>query len=217
VNHIQLSPRQERIVDIVKGRGPVTGEQIASELAVSRATLRPDLTILTMSGILEARPRVGYFYSGRSPRTVAAEEIRRLLVQDCKSIPVVVRETTSAYDAIVTMFTENVGTLAVVSDGSILEGVISRKDMLKASLGQTELRQVPVAVLMTRMPNVVTVLPEETVYAAARRMIEQEVNSLPVVRPLPDPGGKGRESLQVIGRITKTTITRLFMELGEGR
>ena len=35
-----------------------------SILNVTRATLRSDLAILTMTGILDARPKVGYFYSG---------------------------------------------------------------------------------------------------------------------------------------------------------
>ena len=56
---IELSKRQQQIVDIVKNNGPITGEHIAERLDLTRATLRPDLAILTMSGILEARPRVG--------------------------------------------------------------------------------------------------------------------------------------------------------------
>jgi DNA-binding FadR family transcriptional regulator len=39
---------------------------IAKKLNVRRATLRPDLTVLTMAGLLEARPRVGYFYTGKT-------------------------------------------------------------------------------------------------------------------------------------------------------
>ncbi len=59
---MRLSERQEKIVELVKRSSPMTGEQIASQLNLTRATLRPDLTILTMTGFLEARPRVGYFY-----------------------------------------------------------------------------------------------------------------------------------------------------------
>ena len=53
-------------MQIVKDQGPITGEHIAEQLHLTRATLRPDLAILTMAGFLEARPRVGYFYSGKS-------------------------------------------------------------------------------------------------------------------------------------------------------
>ncbi|MDE9438310.1 helix-turn-helix domain-containing protein [Staphylococcus xylosus] len=65
VSVIELSKRQQQIVEIVKNNGPITGEHIAERLSLTRATLRPDLAILTMSGILEARPRVGYYYSGK--------------------------------------------------------------------------------------------------------------------------------------------------------
>ena len=58
---MRLSERQEKIVEMVKKTSPMTGEQIARQLKLKRATLRPDLAILTMTGVLEARPRVGYF------------------------------------------------------------------------------------------------------------------------------------------------------------
>ncbi|RYD04099.1 hypothetical protein N752_16080 [Desulforamulus aquiferis] len=54
---MELSKRQETILEIVKKNGPITGEQIAEQLNLTRATLRPDLSILTMAGLLEARPR----------------------------------------------------------------------------------------------------------------------------------------------------------------
>ena len=63
---MELSERQEKIVEIVKDNGPITGEKIAEKLGLTRATLRPDLAILTMAGFLDARPRVGYFYTGKS-------------------------------------------------------------------------------------------------------------------------------------------------------
>ena len=65
---VELSERQEKIIEIVKESGPITGEQIADNLNLSRATLRPDLAILTMAGYLDARPRVGYFLLGKQDR-----------------------------------------------------------------------------------------------------------------------------------------------------
>lgn len=212
---IQLTQRQLRILEIVKEKGPITGEKIAGLLKLTRATLRPDLTILTMAGLLEARPRVGYFWRGRSPNSLVAEQIAKYRVKEIKSLPVVVRETTTSYDAIVTMFTEDVGTLVVVGEGGSLEGIISRKDLLKSALGKMDINHIPVGIIMTRVPKVVTVSPEETVLSAAKKMIEHEIDALPVVRPYVDSSGKGR--LEVIGRITKTNIARLFLELGEGR
>lgn len=180
-------------------------------LNLTRAALRPDLAILTMSGILEARPRVGYFYQGRSVQALVAEEIKKIKVGDVKGLPKVIRREASVYDAIVALFIEDVGTLMVVNAEGHLEGVVSRKDLLKAAIGgNINLQQMPVSVVMTRMPNIVCTTPEESVLAAARKIIEHEVDALPVVRPVGDAPNK----LEVVGRITKTTITRLLVELG---
>jgi HTH domain. len=43
VSPIELNKRQEEILEIVKENGPITGEQIAERLSLTRATLRPDL------------------------------------------------------------------------------------------------------------------------------------------------------------------------------
>ncbi|WP_027719089.1 helix-turn-helix transcriptional regulator [Desulfovirgula thermocuniculi] len=211
---MELTKRQEAILEIVKKEGPITGEQIAERLKLTRATLRADMAILTMAGLLEARPRVGYYYSGRTPNKLIAEKLHRIKVGEVKSVPVVVSERCSVYDAVVTMFIEDVGTLIVVREGGILEGVVSRKDLLKTTLGGHNIHQLPVGVVMTRMPNVVTVGPEESVWAAAKKLITHEVDALPVVRPV--EGGDPRKDLEVIGRFTKTNVVRLFVELGEG-
>lgn len=212
---IELSKRQEHIVEIVKKEGPITGEQIAEKLNLTRATLRPDLAILTMAGLLDARPRVGYFYSGKSPNAILAERINKISVDEIKSIPIVIRDDTTVYDAVVKMFLEDVGSLIVVSEGGFLEGVVSRKDLLKAALGSGDLNKLPISVVMTRMPNVATVTIEESAFMAAKKLSLRKVDALPVVREITVDDGEIR--YEVIGRITKTNITRLFVELGEGR
>ncbi len=211
---MQLTKRQEHILDIVKTEGPITGEQIAERLNLTRATLRPDMAILTMSGILEARPRVGYFYSGKKPGRMLAEKLHQVLVGEIKSVPVVVPENCTVYDAVVTMFIEDVGTLFAVREGGYLEGVISRKDLLKFTLGGQDINKLPVGVIMTRMPNVVYVESEDSVWEAARKLINHEVDALPVVKEF--KGENGMSLLEVIGRISKTNIARVFVELGEG-
>lgn len=195
----------------MKAEGPITGEQIAERLSLTRATLRPDLAILTMAGLLDARPRVGYFYSGKTTNQLLGEHIRTLLVKDYKSLPVIVYEETSAYDAICTMFLEDVGTLIVTKPDGQLAGVVSRKDLLQVSLGKQDLNNIPVGVIMTRMPNIITVRPEDTLYFAASQMMRHEVDSLPVVRP----HSKHPEMLEVVGRISKTTLVRAFVDLGQ--
>lgn len=208
---IDLSQRQEMILRIVKDAGPITGEQIAEKLNLTRATLRPDLAILTMSGFLDARPRVGYFYSGKTGNQLLGEQVRKLLVKDYKSVPVVCQENTSVYDAICTMFLEDVGTLFVVKEGGFLVGVISRKDLLKSSMGSQDLQAIPTGVIMTRMPNIITCQPDDTLYDASSKLIRNQVDALPVVKE-----AANGERLEVVGRITKTTITKAFVELGEG-
>lgn len=208
-----MSKRQEQILEIVRQEGPITGEQIAERLHLTRATLRPDLAILTMAGFLEARPRVGYYYVGNKMGEVIGDRLRKMLVKDYKAVPVVVGESASVYDAIVTMFLEDVGTLSVVKDQGILVGVVSRKDLLKVAIGAQNPREVPVGLAMTRMPNIITTTPDENVYEAAKKLIDYQIDSLPVVRCV-DPANK---QFEVIGRFTKTTITRIFVELGSNR
>ena len=77
---MKLNERQKKILQIVKENGPITGEQIASALSLTRATLRPDLSILTMTGMLEARPRVGYMYVGKKNASMLHEKLDTLTV-----------------------------------------------------------------------------------------------------------------------------------------
>ena len=63
---IEFTERQKKIIELVKQYQPITSENIARKLHLTRATLRSDLAILSMVGMLEARPKVGYFYTGRS-------------------------------------------------------------------------------------------------------------------------------------------------------
>ncbi len=209
-----LTPRQEKIAEMVKTLGPITGEQIAERLNVTRAALRPDLAILVMSGMVEARPKVGYYYTGKNALSLFTEQISRIKVQDVQSVPVVVTVGTSAYDAVVTMFLEDVGSVFVVEPGGILAGVVSRKDALKVAMGGSDLHKMPVKVLMTPVPKIIVTSPDESVLMAAKKIIENEVDSLPVVSPVSQGGNKAQE---VVGRLTKTNIARLFVELGEGR
>ena len=216
---IELTERQKRIVSIVKDQEPITGEQIAEQLSLSRAALRSDLAILTMSHILEAKPRVGYFYSGQQYDYLVRSRIRQIRVDEVKSMPSVIRDDLCVYDAIVSLFLEDIGTLFVVDGKGALTGVVSRKDLLQAAMGGGDLHQMPVNVIMTRMPNVITVTPEEAVYEAARRIVQHEVDALPVVRPLEQETGEtmGKTEWQVVGRITKTTLARLFVDMADGR
>ncbi|WP_088228742.1 helix-turn-helix transcriptional regulator [Desulfosporosinus sp. FKB] len=210
---MEWTERQQRIVEIVKEAGSITGEKIAEKLDLTRATLRPDLTILTMSGVLVARPRVGYSYRDDLGPSPMMERLLQLRVCSFKSMAVTIPESASIYEAAVTMFTQNVGSLAVVGSERVLLGMISRKDILKASLGKGDLQQVPVGVIMTRMPNIFMTTPDEPVYSAAKKLVQHQVDSLPVVESFIDENGE--ECYEVVGRFTKTNVTKLFVQIAE--
>ncbi|HAG08550.1 MAG TPA: transcriptional regulator, partial [Desulfotomaculum sp.] len=84
---MELTKRQESILEIVKEKGPITGEQIAEQLSINKATLRSDMAVLTMFGLLGARPRVGYFYLGHTLNRIMAEKLHQIKVGEIKSIP----------------------------------------------------------------------------------------------------------------------------------
>lgn len=210
---MELTERQARIVEIVKKSSPITGEQIAAKLDLTRATLRPDLTILTMAGVLDARPRVGYFYRGKAELSPFAEKLRQLRVGDFKSMAAVVKENASVYEAIVGMFTQNVGSLSVVDEDRVLLGMVSRKDLLKAALGKTDIQQVPIGVIMTRMPNIIMTAADEPVLEAAKKLVQHQVDSLPVVEEFIDENGESQ--FEVVGRFTKTNVAKLFVEIAK--
>ncbi|WP_017728377.1 helix-turn-helix transcriptional regulator [Halalkalibacterium ligniniphilum] len=205
---MELTSRQEEIVAIVKDNGPITGEQIAERLSLTRATLRPDLAILTMAGFLDARPRVGYFYTGKTGSQMLTDKVKNITVQQYQSIPVVVQESASVYDAICSMFLEDVGTLFVVDKESTLVGVLSRKDLLRTSLGKQALESIPVSIIMTRMPNITMCKKDDYIIDVAKKLIDKQIDGVPIVREV--DRGSGYE---VIGRVTKTNITSLLVDL----
>ena len=206
---MQLNERQEKIVEIVKKEGPITGEKVADMLNLTRASLRPDLAFLTQIGLLEARPRVGYYYKGEQNPFSLYERLNTLKVADYQSAPVTVDESTSVYNGIVTMFVEDVGTLFIVNDKQELEGISSRKDMLKIAIGKADINQLPIGVIMTRMPNIVVAYEDESLWDVAKRMIERQIDGMPVVQKTEN----GR--LKVVGRVTKTNVTKAFVALGK--
>jgi CBS domain-containing protein len=211
---LKLSPRQEEIIKLVKEGQPITSEALASRLGVTRAALRPDLAILTMIGALDARPKVGYVYSEKPMNSLLYEHIANIKVKDIMSKPAFVNEETMVYDAIVNLFLTDVGTLFVESDGFLI-GAVSRKDFLKIAIGGTDIHKVPVGVIMTRMPNIIFVTKEHSAYDVAKKIIEHEIDSVPVVEKVIDSNDK--EQYKIIGKISKTNITKLFVKMGNGQ
>lgn len=210
---IKLTKRQEEILELVKKHEPITSEHLASKLNVTRAALRPDLAILTMTGMLDAKPKVGYMYSKKGGNSIIYDSIKEIKVSGIKSKPAVISEDTIVYDAIVQLFLNDTGTIFIESNGYLV-GAVSRKDFLKIALGNTDIHKVPVGIIMTRMPNIITVFDNDTAYDAARKIIEHEVDSLPVVEKFVLDNGK--EVFKITGKVSKTNVTRLFVKLGSG-
>lgn len=203
---MKLTERQEEILSIVAEKQPVTGDVIANELSISRATIRPDLSVLTMLGYLGARPKVGYFYRGNPFEESIAREFKNARVQEYMSMPVVLDQNSSIYDGVVTIFLENIGTIFITREG-YLAGCVSRKDLLRSTLGNMDLEKTPLSVIMTRMPNIITIFPDDNMYDVAKKINEHHIDALPVCQ-------EEEGHMKVIGRVTKTNITRLVVELG---
>ncbi|WP_294351082.1 helix-turn-helix transcriptional regulator [uncultured Clostridium sp.] len=209
---MKLSDRQKEIIRLVKEGQPVTSEALADKLGVTRAALRADLAILTMIGILDARPKVGYVYADKPKNSILLDYINEIKVSQIMSKPSIINENTMVYDAIVYLFLNDVGTVFVENNG-FLVGAVSRKDLLKISIGGTDIHKVPVGIIMTRMPNIIVSNPEDSAYDLAKRLIEHEIDSIPVVELAKAEGEK--DQYKIIGKVSKTNITKLFVKMGE--
>ncbi len=210
VIEISLTVRQQKIAEMVKQKGPMTGDTIAKQLNVTRAALRSDLAILIVSGILDARPKVGYFYSGRINPNFMTNDLNNMLVRDVQSVPVVLQEKQTAHDAVLTMFLEDIGSIFVINEQKHLCGVVSRKDLLRTALNNGEdLKTTPLAVIMTPLSKMVVTTAEEPIHVAIRKIIDNEIDGLPVVKQLED------KKFEVVGRLTKTNLTRMLLDMAE--
>ena len=204
---MQLTSRQLEIIKIVKNSEPISGEAIAKTLGLSRATLRSDLSILTMTGLLDARPKVGYFYTGQTVEPLLYEKLYRKKVKDIMIPPLLIPQSTTIYDAVTHLFMYDVGSLYVKDDQDNLIGLLSRKDLLRAAISNPNTEKTPVAVIMTRMPNITTVTGEHTILDAGALLIQHSVDTLPVIDE--DQPGK------VIGKLTKTKLMEYFILAGK--
>nr|WP_330399766.1 helix-turn-helix transcriptional regulator [Peptostreptococcus faecalis] len=200
-----------KIIEIVKKNEPITGKKIAERLQVTRATLRSDLVVLTMTGILDARPKVGYFYVGEGNFSNETTAMKKMKVSDVMGVPLTARQSDSVYDVIVNIFLEDSGGVFIIDDQDYLCGVVSRKDLLKATVGGSDIHKLPIGMIMTRVPNIATVVEDEYINQAARKLMQREVDSMPVVRYIDGD----EQKMKIVGKISKTLITRLFVEITE--
>lgn len=164
-----------------------------------------------MSGYLEARPKVGYIFGKKPSEEISKNCFIKIKVKDVMSKPTVVSEDATVYESILNLFLNDAGTLFVTNNDNLV-GAVSRKDFIKMVMGTIDIHRVPVGIIMTRMPNIVYVYEEDSILDAAKKIIERQVDSLPVVQKTVE-GNK--EVLKIVGKVSKTTITQLFVKMGE--
>ena len=194
---MKFSDRQTEIIEIVE------------KLGLSRATIRSDLSVLTMINILGARPKFGYFYTGKSILSQLSDDLKKLKLRDYMSLPFSCDQKTSVYDVVVGLFMEDLSSM-FITDVGYLVGIVSRKDLIRFMIGDADIKKTPISVIMTRMPNVFYVDVNDSVYKAANLIVTKGIDSLPVVEV------KKNNNLEVVGRFTKTNVTRLFVDVCDG-
>lgn len=194
-----LTERQKEIIDIVRKYQPITGKEIGERLYLTRSALRTDFSILTKMNILESKPKIGHSY---------IEKKDSEKVKDIMSPSITVDTNLSVYETILNIFSKDVGTIFITEQDSLV-GVVSRKDLLKIAIGRTDIEKIPINIIMTRMPNIIYAEENETILESVKKLIKHQIDSLPVVR-IEEKNGK--KIYHTVGRLTKTNITKLFME-----
>lgn len=66
----------------------------------------------------------------------------------------------------------------------------------------------PVNIIMTRMPNITMCEKDDLLIDVAKKLIDTQIDAVPVVK-------KTDSGYEVIGRLTKTNITKAFVALAE--
>ncbi|MDF2838204.1 MAG: putative signal transduction protein with domain, partial [Paenibacillus sp.] len=80
-------------------------------------------------------------------------------------------------------------------------------------LGNASAASIPVSMVMTRYPNIVTLSPEDSVLDAIRKMSMHQVDCLPVTVESDESGGRPI----VAGWVSKSNIIRLMADITTAR
>lgn len=201
---MELTKRHKQIIAIVKAQQPVSGDQIAEQLGLTKSTLRSDLAVLTMIGTLAARPKVGYIYRGEVFEQVVSDELKNMTVKNAMESAIIIHQDDTIDDAITALFMQDVDTLFVNDNTDKLVGVVSRKDLLRTLIMGNN-HSIAVAVIMTRVPNIHMATPQMSILKAAKLMTERQVDALPVM--------KSEFSFDVVGKVSKTTLVKILANL----
>ena len=190
-----LTERQHRILEIIKKKSPISGDEIAELLSLSKSALRTDFSILTKLNLVISKQNKGYIFNNKCTL---------LEVENYMSPQNSIDIKTTVYDAIIHLFNFDLGTLVVV-DKDKLAGIISRKDLLKSVLNNKNIEKTPVSMIMTRMPNIVYCFEDDSVLEAIKKLIDHEIDSLPVLR-------RENSKISLVGRFTKTNVMKLYYQ-----
>ena len=87
--------------------------------------------------------------------------------------------------------------LYVIDEKKLLQGIVSRKDLLRAALSSS-IASTPVAVCMTRMPHIKTCYKDMDILEAAAILQDFAIDSLPVVAEENDR--------KILGTVTKSAL-----------
>ena len=190
-----LTERQHKILEIIKKKSPISGDEIAELLSFSKSALRTDFSILTKLNLVISKQNKGYIFNNKCTLL----EVKNYMSPQ-NSIDI----KTTVYDAIIHLFNFDLGTLVVV-DKDKLAGIISRKDLLKSVLNNKNIEKTPVSMIMTRMPNIVYCFEDDSVLEATKKLIDHEIDSLPVLR-------RENGKISLVGRFTKTNVMKLYYQ-----
>ena len=58
-----LTKRQNEILMMIKEKSPISGDEIAQKLSVTKSALRTDFSILTGLKLITSKPNRGYIYN----------------------------------------------------------------------------------------------------------------------------------------------------------
>ncbi|MDV7687500.1 CBS domain-containing protein [Oenococcus oeni] len=203
---MDFTKRQTRIINMLKQTSPLTSEKIAGNLELSVSTIRPDLRFLTSVEILNARPKVGYEFKGNQLLNFDYDHIYQTPISEILLPTTEIKASDTLQVAVGKLFLKDVGSLYVVNEKGDLVGLISRKDLLRASLNNNNVQSMMASIIMTRMPNIITATPDMSVIEAGKLLLLHKVDSLPVVEK--------QSSRHAIGKITKNRIFQHFIEIG---
>src|SRR5699024_5639145 len=206
---MKLSDRQKEIIEYVKASAPITGDQIANELNLSKATIRPDLTLLTSTEILIAKPKVGYLYNRHYVTPFLITDIAQKNVEEVMKVPIIIDIETPISEDINLVFLEDTGSLYVTQDGD-LAGIVSRKDLLKAAMMGKNANELSISFVMSRSPNMITLRHDDTVAQACKKIVMHKVDSLPVLKY-----DQETKKDTIIGKVSKTVMNNVLYSILE--